>query len=85
MIAANAALDAANLASVKADAFLTPDSSVLGRRDSGLTRTEGNIYNVTVNGAIDSESTARQIVTLLNDSQARGTLGASGLVGAVSF
>jgi hypothetical protein len=85
MLAANAALDAANLASVKADAFLTPDPSVLGRRDSGLTRTEGNIYNVTVNGAIDSESTARQIVTLLNDSQARGTLGASGLVGAVSF
>ena len=85
MLAANSALDAANLASVKADAFLTPDPSVLGRRDSGLTRTEGNIYNVTVNGAVDSESTARQIVTLLNDSQARGTLGASGLVGAVSF
>ena len=85
LAAANAALDAANLASVKADAFLTPDPSVLGRRDSGLTRTEGNIYNVTVNGAIDSESTARQLVTLLNDSQARGTLGASGLVGAVSF
>jgi hypothetical protein len=31
--------------------------------------------NITVNGAIDSESTARQIVTLLNDSSARGTLG----------
>jgi hypothetical protein len=85
MAAANKALDAANLASVRADSFLPPDPSVLGRRDSGLTRTEGNIYNVTVNGAIDSESTARQIVTLLNDSQARGTLGASGLVGAVSF
>jgi hypothetical protein len=85
LAAAQTALDAANLASVKADAFLPPDPSVLGRRDSGLTRTEGNIYNVTVNGAIDSESTARQIVTLLNDSQARGTLGASGLVGAVSF
>jgi hypothetical protein len=85
MAAANKALDAANLASVKADAFLTPDPSVLGRRDSGLTRTEGNIYNVTVNGALDAESTARQIVTILNDSQARGTLGASGLIGAVSF
>jgi hypothetical protein len=33
-------------------------------------------YNITVNGAIDSESTARQIVELLNDSSARGTLGA---------
>jgi phage-related protein len=36
--------------------------------------------NITVNGAIDSESTARQIVGLLNDSTARGTLGSSGLV-----
>jgi hypothetical protein len=36
--------------------------------------------NITVNGAIDPESTARQIVGLLNDSSARGTQGASGLV-----
>ena len=36
--------------------------------------------NITVNGAIDPESTARQIVSLLNDSSARGTNGASGLV-----
>jgi hypothetical protein len=56
-----------------------------GGYDSQLTKTEQNIYNVTVNGAMDSESTARQIVSLLNDSQARGTLGASGLIGAVSF
>jgi hypothetical protein len=38
----------------------------------------GNTINLTVNGAIDSESTARQIVTILNDSFARGTLGAAG-------
>ena len=44
----------------------------------------GNTYNVTVNGAMDSESTARQIVTLLNDSQARGTLGASGFSGLIT-
>lgn len=44
----------------------------------------GNTYNVTVNGALDSESTARQIVTLLNDSQARGTLGASGFAGLIA-
>jgi phage-related protein len=31
--------------------------------------------NITVNGAIDTESTARQIVSILNDSSARGTLG----------
>jgi hypothetical protein len=36
--------------------------------------------NITVNGAIDSESTARQIVRILNDSSARGTLGSSALV-----
>jgi hypothetical protein len=36
--------------------------------------------NITVNGAIDPESTARQIVGLLNDSSARGTLGGSGLI-----
>jgi phage-related protein len=33
--------------------------------------------NLTVNGAIDSESTARQIVQILNDSSARGTLGSA--------
>jgi hypothetical protein len=36
--------------------------------------------NITVNGAIDSESTARQIVQILNDSQARGTLGSAAFV-----
>lgn len=36
-------------------------------------------YNITVNGAIDSESTARQIVEILNDSAARGTVGAGKL------
>ena len=37
--------------------------------------------NITVNGAIDPESTARQIVGILNDSTYRGTNGASNLVG----
>jgi hypothetical protein len=36
--------------------------------------------NITVNGAIDSEGTARTIVDLLNRSQARGTIGAGQLV-----
>lgn len=36
---------------------------------------QGRTTNITVNGAIDPESTARQIVGLLNDSSARGTLG----------
>lgn len=42
----------------------------------------GNTFNITVNGALDSESTARQIQQILNDSQARGTLGAGGFVSA---
>jgi len=36
--------------------------------------------NITVNGAIDSESSARQIVQILNQSSYRGTLGAGALV-----
>jgi hypothetical protein len=36
--------------------------------------------NITVNGAIDGESTARQIVSILNNSSARGTLGSSAFV-----
>lgn len=40
----------------------------------------GGAVNITVNGAIDSESTARQIVSILNDSQARGTLGGAGIL-----
>jgi len=36
--------------------------------------------NITVTGAIDSESAARQIVQVLNESSYRGTLGAGALV-----
>lgn len=39
-------------------------------------------FNVTVNGAIDAEGTARTIVNVLNDSYFRGTGGAGALVGA---
>jgi hypothetical protein len=39
----------------------------------------GRTTSITVNGAIDPESTARQIVGLLNDSSARGTLGGAGI------
>jgi hypothetical protein len=40
----------------------------------------GSTINLTVNGAIDPEGTARTIVNILNNSAARGTLGAAGLV-----
>lgn len=43
-----------------------------------LSRTSaGTTNNITVNGALDGESTARQIVTILNNSSARGTLGSA--------
>jgi hypothetical protein len=48
----------------------------------GFTNVQPDLnFYLTVNGAIDSESTARQIVEIVNDSAARGTLGA----GAFSF
>jgi len=40
----------------------------------------GNTINITVNGAIDSEGTARQIINVLNNSFYRGTSGAGALV-----
>lgn len=41
-------------------------------------------YNITVNGAIDSEGTARTITETVNDSYYRGTGGATALVGNFS-
>ena len=40
----------------------------------------GNTFNITVNGAIDAEGTARTIVNVLNNSFYRGTGGATALV-----
>jgi phage-related minor tail protein len=40
----------------------------------------GTVINLTVNGAIDAEGTARTIVDVLNRSNARGALGANRLV-----
>jgi hypothetical protein len=37
----------------------------------------GSNINITVNGAMDPEAVSRQIVTLINESTARGTQGAS--------
>jgi phage-related protein len=54
---------------------IMPTEAIAGYRYVG-----GGTTNITVNGAIDSESTARQIVSLLNDSSARGTLGSAALV-----
>lgn len=47
----------------------------------GLTASKPMVTNnITVNGAIDSESAARQIVQVLNQSSYRGSLGAGALV-----
>ena len=42
----------------------------------------GTVINLTVNGAIDSEGTARQIINTLNNSFFRGTGGAGAFVTA---
>ena len=47
---------------------------------AGIMAASGTTVNLTVNGAIDPESTARTIVNTLNDSTYRGTNGASNLV-----
>jgi len=48
---------------------------------SGFRANQSSVTNnITVNGAIDSESAARQIVNVLNQSSYRGTLGAGALV-----
>lgn len=63
-----------------AASFSTPAVSAIDDSDRRLRAFAGTgSTNITVNGAIDPESTARQIVSILNDSQARGTLGAAGL------
>jgi hypothetical protein len=55
--------------------FVTPQ---MGGGYSGQAVSYNN--NITVNGAIDSESTARQIIDVLNQSTYRGTLGAGAFV-----
>jgi hypothetical protein len=45
-----------------------------------LGQPSGITNNIVVNGAIDSESTARQIVDILNSSNQRGTIGGGGIL-----
>jgi len=52
------------------------------RRAEAASAANNSGINVTVNGAIDAEGTARTIVNVLNDSFFRGTGGAGALVGA---
>jgi hypothetical protein len=59
--------------------LFTPSSSGSIIPNNALGR-GGSTINLTVNGAIDPEGTARTIVNILNNSAARGTLGAGQLV-----
>ena len=67
-----------NAASTSAFPFGT--SGVNTNTLAGIMAASGTTINVTVNGAIDSEGTARTIVDTLNNSFYRGTGGATGLV-----
>jgi hypothetical protein len=69
-----AAMATVNRASIESQ-FFQPSSAagLQGARAAGI--------NVTVNGAIDAEGTARTIVKTLNDSYFRGTGGAGALAG----
>jgi hypothetical protein len=58
----------------------TPSAVTPSGIPSHLNVTPVRTTNITVNGAIDSESAARQIVSILNDSNARGTLGSAAFV-----
>jgi hypothetical protein len=63
--------------STGATSSATPSAPVMPNAPIAAYRYVGGTTNITVNGAIDSESTARQIVSILNDSSARGTLGSA--------
>jgi hypothetical protein len=52
----------------------------VGRFRMAENATSGDIYNINVTGALDKEAVARQIVTILNESSARGSGGAGALV-----
>ena len=74
-------------AAVAGAAMATPYSTGLTqsaaiRRAEAATGGNNSGINVTVNGAIDAEGTARTIVNVLNDSFFRGTGGAGALLGA---
>jgi hypothetical protein len=82
MVAAAAAAElqssgASKAPKVSAPRFVTPvglpalDPALLNYQDSFRTSSM-NTYNVTVNGALDSESTARQIVKLLTTLKLEG-------------
>ena len=86
---ANSAIKAKNFLTPGADTKLIPQipgtafapkaSTALPGVMSGSSVGTGQVNNITVNGAVDAEGTARTIVNLLNRSSGRGALGAARL------
>jgi hypothetical protein len=75
-----AAAAGAAMAATPFSTALTQSAAI--RRAEAATGGNNGGINVTVNGAIDAEGTARTIVNVLNDSYFRGTGGAGALLGA---
>jgi phage-related protein len=73
-------ISSAAVASAAAGASKAAVSSKAASAITGHRTDAGSILNLTVNGAIDSEGTARTIVNALNDSYFRGTGGSNQLV-----
>ena len=59
--------------------LFTPNSNGMITPNNRLGGSGGNTFNITVNGAIDREGTARSIIDVLNNSFYRGTGGANNL------
>ena len=68
-----------SVASTASTASATIGSFGAGTFRMGEAATSGDTYNINVTGALDKEAVARQIVTILNESSARGSGGASAL------
>ena len=76
----SAASGAASVGNTSAGAFELGTSGVDTTTLAGIMKASGSTINLTVNGAIDAEGTARTIVNALNDSYYRGTGGGGNLV-----
>jgi hypothetical protein len=77
--ASTASSSIAKVASTSSVAATSVSSFDVGRFRMAENATSGDTYNINVTGALDKESVARQIVTILNESSARGSGGASAL------
>jgi len=77
--ASKASTSISNVATTASTASATIGSFGVGSFRAAESATSGDTYNISVTGALDKEAVARQIVTILNESSARGSGGASAL------